>query len=46
MTKDTVVRETPASTATSALVGRFGIVRLPLLLLDGALATWSTNARQ
>jgi len=45
-TKDTVVRETPASVATSALVGRLGIVETALLLLDGALSTWSTNARQ
>ena len=35
-TNDTVVRETPASVATSALVGRLGMRRLPLLLLDGA----------
>jgi hypothetical protein len=34
-TKDTVVRDTPASVATSALVGRLAIVDPPLLLLDG-----------
>ncbi len=44
-TKDTVVRDTPASVATSALVGRLRIGD-PLLHLDGATSTWSTNARQ
>jgi hypothetical protein len=44
-TNETVVRETPAAFATSALVGRLGMGR-SAPPLDGASRTWCSNARQ
>jgi hypothetical protein len=45
-TTDTVVRDTPASVATSALVGRVRIAAGHSSTLTPRHRPWSTNARQ